>query len=104
MCANFGYERLARTGACSGAWHAACYRQKENDCFPVLEPGAQTDDLLNLEALGDDEDDVRFTVGRSGDHLMCPFQCDRCQFHNLKGREVNPTVYSTSHLGLILVP
>jgi hypothetical protein len=30
---------------------------------------------------------MRFTEGRNGDHLMCPFQCDLCRFRNIQKRE-----------------
>ena len=35
----------------------------------------------------DDRDADRFRTARDGDHLMCPFQCDRCHFRNLEGRD-----------------
>ena len=35
----------------------------------------------------DDNDHKRFKEGQDGDHLMCPFQCDRCHFINIQGRE-----------------
>jgi hypothetical protein len=28
----------------------------------------------------------RFRVGRDGDHLLCPFQCDLCHFQNIQRR------------------
>jgi hypothetical protein len=35
-------------------------------------------------------DKNRFVVGRNGDHLVCPFQCDLCHFRNIKRR--NPKI------------
>ena len=33
------------------------------------------------------EDDLtRFMVARDGDHLMTPFQCERCHFFNMRSR------------------
>ena len=37
-----------------------------------------------------EKDKDRFLVGRDGDHLMNPFQCELCHFRNIQGR--NPTV------------
>jgi len=39
------------------------------------------------------EDEDRFMVGRNGDFLLFPFQCDYCWFRNLEGREHNATSY-----------
>eukprot|EP00978_Attheya_sp_CCMP212_P026979 scaffold89845_cov24-Attheya_sp.AAC.1 len=36
--------------------------------------------------LQEDNDSFRFKFARDGDHLMCPFQCDLCQFINVKKR------------------
>ena len=38
------------------------------------------------------EDDFR--VGRNGDHIICPFECDLCVFRKLRGVDPSPT----SHL------
>ena len=70
---------------CKGAWHAECYAQHSGDRFPVLRASDLDDALLTEEDLEDDEPD-RFKHARAGDHLMCPFQCDRCHFVNLQGR------------------
>ena len=32
------------------------------------------------------DDPERFKLAKGGDHLMCPFQCDGCNFQNLKKR------------------
>jgi hypothetical protein len=41
--------------------------------------------LLDLSKI-ENKDEERFKSGRAGDHLMCPFQCDSCQFQNIQGR------------------
>jgi hypothetical protein len=56
LCANFGQERGAGIPICKGAWHGKCYRQAENDAFPVLE----------AEDLDDSADGGGSGVGRSG--------------------------------------
>jgi hypothetical protein len=70
--------------ACYGAWHAACYRQKREDNFPVLQAKDLDDSILEGTDLTDDDPD-RFRVARAADHLMCPFQCDKYHFVNIHG-------------------
>lgn len=36
----------------------------------------------------DTEEELCFMVGRDGDSLATPFQCDKCHFHNILGREL----------------
>ena len=38
-----------------------------------------------------EKDKTRFLFGRAGDHLLTTFQCDTCQFRNIKGRSPNTT-------------
>lgn len=40
---------------------------------------------MPLDALDNDEEKGRFEVARTGDHIMCPFQCDVCHFVNVYG-------------------
>jgi len=40
------------------------------------------------------EDEDRFLVGRNGDFLVFPFQCDTCWFRNLEGRLPRDTSYA----------
>ena len=44
------------------------------------------DSIIDNNELLDDDNPMRFKEARDGDHLMCPFQCDLCQFRNLRGR------------------
>ena len=37
------------------------------------------------------DEDTRFLVGRAGDMYMVPFQCPRCHFRNLRGRDPSET-------------
>jgi hypothetical protein len=37
-------------------------------------------------------DEICFKIARAGDHLMTPFQCELCHFHNIFKRE--PETYS----------
>lgn len=70
---------------CYGAWHAGCYKQLEKDKFPVLGITDIDDSLMDDNRL-EDEDPNRFRQARDGDHLLCEFQCDLCQFENTRGR------------------
>ena len=45
-----------------------------------------------------EEDKNRFMVGRDGDHLMNPFQCELCHFRNIQGR--NPNLKSEANRAL----
>ena len=74
ICGNFGVNRgLGHT--CHGVFHASCYRQHKNDNFPVLTASDLDDCMINDDAMEDEETD-RFKVARTGDSMMCPFQCD----------------------------
>jgi len=81
--ADCSRERRVLRKFCKGAWHGKCYRQAENDVFPVLEAEDLDDSMLVTTDLAAD-DPERFKLARDGDHLMRPFQCDGCHFQNLK--------------------
>jgi hypothetical protein len=83
VCKNFGKQCENRV-ICEGAWHGSCYRQVDSNPFPVLQTTDLDESFLGAEVLEDD-DPNRFKCGREGDHLMCPFQCDLCHFHNIQG-------------------
>jgi hypothetical protein len=38
----------------------------------------------------DAKDEGRFVVARAGDHLFTRFQCDKCHFRNVQGRDPIP--------------
>jgi hypothetical protein len=81
VCANFGMNRGIGQGNCRGAWHGHCYVQHPKDNFPVLAVSDLDQSIVNDEAM-EEEDPLRFEEARDRDHLMCPFQCDDCQFWN----------------------
>lgn len=35
----------------------------------------------------DASEKLRFKTARNGDHMICPFQCDMCHFHNIQKRD-----------------
>jgi hypothetical protein len=45
---------------------------------------AANDEGFNHTLRGDKK---RFKVGRNGDNLMCPFQCDLCHFRNIQKQD-----------------
>jgi hypothetical protein len=54
----------------------------ETSPFPIRT--AEDDEGYDQTLKGEKQ---RFRVGRNGDHLMCPFQCDLCHFRNLQKRD-----------------
>ena len=52
-----------------------------------LEEGLIDPDEFDSEVKTDPD---RFKVGRDGDHVMCPFQCDECVFVNINKRYPTP--------------
>ena len=61
ICGNFGINRTDGY-ICKGLWHAKCYRQHENDNFPVMYTANLDDCILDDEAL-EEEDEDRFKTG-----------------------------------------
>jgi len=51
----------------------------------VLRASDLDDAMLTAEDLKEDNPN-RFKLAHESDHLMCPFQCDRCHFVNIQGR------------------
>jgi hypothetical protein len=52
--------------------------------FPIWAP-MDEDGFANIIA----GDELRSKTGRNGSNIMTPFQCNICQFCNIKGREPN---------------
>jgi hypothetical protein len=83
FCANF-YSKRGPFAPCR---LAGC-----GDCFVPLGPK-----LFPVRTLVDEEGEIldhhveknRFNVGRAGDHLITPFQCELCHFRNIYTR--NPS-------------
>ena len=51
-----------------------------------MSPRDLQDSLVDDEHMEEDDDRLRFKEGREGDHLLTPFQCDRCHFLNMQQR------------------
>lgn len=71
---------------CNGSWHAECYKQSEDDMFPVLRANDLDDAMIDPDEFAEEEDQLRFKEARDGDHFMTPFQCDTCHFYNARKR------------------
>jgi hypothetical protein len=65
-------------------WCGDCYTPLKGDKFSVRFPKDEEGNLLVNE-----EDKLRFTVARPGDHLFCLFQCELCHFRNIQGLSSN---------------
>jgi hypothetical protein len=68
--------------ACQKVWCGSCYSVSIGDPFPIRAPKDE-DGFENVIS----GDELRFQVGRTGDNLMTPFQCDMCHFRNMTGRD-----------------
>ena len=84
ICGNFGLERIPGY-RCSGVYHAKCYRQYDDNRFPVLGDDNSDDSLMGVNDLEPDNPE-RFKEARDRDHMMLPFQCDMCHFINKQHR------------------
>ena len=82
ICGNFWYKR-GPWGSCRQAWCAKCYVPAEDDPFPIRVP-VEDGGIMTAE-----KDKDRFCQGRSGDHFVCPFQCETCHFCSIKGRDID---------------
>ena len=69
-------------------WCGDCYKADPLDKFHVAKPEDENGYCWIKKG-----DENRFDVGRNGDHLMTPFQCDLCVGRTLTGRDLedNPS-------------
>ena len=84
ICGNFGCKKNG-DNACFGTWHSHCFKQTEDDDFPVPSVNDLDDSLVDEDYLVEEDQD-RFNTARDGDHLMTPFQCSDCHFVKMRGR------------------
>jgi hypothetical protein len=84
FCANFATTHLCWS-PCQSIWCGPCYVPHHLDNFFHYVP---------TDAKGFDwcppEEVVRHQCARDGDHLLCPSQCNLCQFHNFQHRNPLP--------------
>jgi hypothetical protein len=84
FCANF-YSKRGSFAPCLSVWCPECYVGK--DLIDFLIKRQIDEDGVDITALGDEK---RFKTARAGDHLMTPFQCELCHFHNIYNTEPRP--------------
>ena len=66
-----------------GVWCGNCNSAYDDVKFHIAEP--ENDEGVVWKRK---RDELRFNVGRDGDMLLSPFQCDLCWFRNLIGRDL----------------
>jgi hypothetical protein len=67
-------------------WCPECYVGNGLVDFPIMRQFLD-EDGVDITAPGDEK---RFKVAHAGDHLMTPFQCELCHFHNIYNTEPEP--------------
>ena len=75
-------------------WCGKCYTSGSKINFHVAKPGEVIEES-NEEDMGRFEswwgrkgvNPTDYRIGRDGDHLMNPFECDLCIFHKLNERD-----------------
>lgn len=89
FCSNFLMPR-GSFPPCRNVWCGDCYVPHPNDPFPVQDL-PEEDEGIEVP-VNNDHANAR---GRDGDHLMgVPYECDLCQFRNVKRR--NPILSNES--------
>ena len=75
-------------------WCGECYSLKNNKRFHISKASVDGKEVseehqarMELQWGKRGERKESYLVGRNGDHLMCPFECDTCIFRKLKGRD-----------------
>jgi hypothetical protein len=81
FCSNFSSNR-GPWSPCNQVWCGTCYVPLDNNEFQVAKPLVEGG-VVTLEEV----DQHRFLRGRDGDHLVTPFQCNLCHFHNIMRRD-----------------
>mgnify|MGYP007080209174 CR=1 FL=1 len=74
---------------CKQAWCASCYVQEGPIEFVVRQTLDEEGNVIVKN-----NDTTRFLIGRDGDHLMTPFQCEICHFRNICTRDPHPILKS----------
>jgi hypothetical protein len=105
FCGNY-YHARGIFAPCNNAWCAECYEPLGKLPFPIK--SVTDEEGAILESLSEAK---RFLIGRAGDQLMTPFQCELCHFRNVMLRDPDatkledlgdPGIYAKSKLGCFL--
>jgi hypothetical protein len=83
FCANF-WSRRGNWEKCKGVWCGSCFLSGEEDRYPIRVP---INDGGEAVLLIDVRDEGRFNRAKDGDYLMTRFQCGKCHFKNIQGRD-----------------
>jgi len=78
---------------CQKAWCGKCYIPLDKGEFKVAMP-KEADGEVVIE----EKDKMRFLAARDGDHLVTPFQCELCHFHNIMERDPQDNLASDVRL------
>jgi hypothetical protein len=78
-CSNLSSMRGPWT-ACHSVWCGICYVLTKADRHPIKE--LVTED--GEDVVRHLKDQKKWRQGRNRENLICPFQCDLCQFRNIK--------------------
>ena len=85
-CVNFCW-RLGNFQACQSIWCSDCYTSNQEVTFKVRSrPIDESLEERFVDAWKVQWEKNKYCVGRRGDHLLTPFECDRCIFAKLKSR------------------
>jgi hypothetical protein len=82
FCANFWAKR-GHWQKCRGIWCGSCYYSDEQDGFQVHVPINDDGEAVLVNV----KDEGRFTHARNADNLVTRFQCGKCHFRNIQGRD-----------------
>jgi len=94
FCANCSVKR-GPFPPCKQGWCASCYVQEGPIEFAVKQTLDEEGNVIVKN-----NDTTRFLVGRDGDHLMTPFQCEICHFRNIYMQDPHPAL-KTDQLALV---
>ena len=78
---------------CNNAWCPECYEPLGNLPFPIK--SVTDEEGAILESLSESK---RFLIGRAGDQLMTPFQCELCHFRNVMLRDPVLTILADNEI------
>jgi hypothetical protein len=85
FCANYWAKR-GHWARCEGLWCGSCFETMADEDFPIRIPLDDRGQPIFLDA----KDEGRFVTARDGDHLFTRFQCGKCHFWNVQGRDPIP--------------
>lgn len=80
--ANF-WAKQGHWEKCEGSWCGSCFKEEEDCQFPIQIPindGGQA-------VLDDVKDEGMFLMARNGEYHNTWFQCGKCHFRNIQGRD-----------------